>query len=266
LAVSGRDFAELAKEYSADSVSGKRGGLLPYFRLGEMVTAFENTAFAFENPGEISKPIQTFYGFHVLKFIDRQPELTYEEMESNMYESMKVTERTFDLYRAFDEKMKVRHGYVFYPEAYAELERLAGEYFPSDTSFFDRGKGMTKTLIRLDTIDFPQNIFVEYLYRKPYSAKTYSLEFMQEVFQFFVREIMTEMERETLERDYPEYNMLVNEYYDGILLFEISNKRVWSRPAEEQASLEAEWIKELKEKYPVTVNRKVLRKLKKYLN
>ncbi|HCC51294.1 MAG TPA: hypothetical protein DEQ30_03920 [Porphyromonadaceae bacterium] len=60
--------------------------------------------------------------------------------------------------------------------------------------------------------------------------------------------------------------MLVKEYYDGILLFEISNKRVWSRPVEEQEQLEAEWVKELKEKYPVEVNRKVLKSLKKYLN
>jgi peptidyl-prolyl cis-trans isomerase SurA len=266
LAVSGKDFAELAKEYSADSVSGRRGGLLPYFGLGEMVIPFEEVAFALKDTGEISKPVQTRYGFHVLKLIERKPEITFEEMESHLYESMKITERTFDLFGSFDEKMKERHGYVFYPEAYAELERLACDYFPSDTSYFDRGKDMTKTLIRLDTIDFPQNIFVEYLYRKPYSAKTYSLDFMQEVFQFFVREIVTEMEREILERDYPEYNMLVNEYYDGILLFEISNKRVWSRPAEEQEKLEAEWIKELKEKYPVTVNRKVLKNLKKYLN
>lgn len=265
-AVSGDDFAELAKEYSSDSISGKRGGLLPYFGLGEMVEPFEEVAFAFENVGEISKPIQTRYGFHVLKFIDRKPEITFEEMKSHLYESMKISERTFDLFRNFDEKMKVRHGYVFYPEAYAELERLADDYFPSDTSFFDRGKSMVKTLIRLDTIDFPQNVFVEYLYRKPYSAKTYSQDFMQEVFHFFIRDIVTEMERETLERDYPEYNMLVNEYYDGILLFEISNKRVWGHPVEEQEKLEAEWVKELKEKYPAMINWKVLKKLKKYLN
>lgn len=265
-AISGTDFSELAREYSNDTINGKKGGLLPYFGLGEMVEPFEKTAFAFENIGDISEPVQTRFGFHVLKLIDRKPEITFEEMESHLFESMRSSERNFDLYHGFDEKLKARHNYVFYPEAYAELQRLADEYFPTDTAFFRRGMDMTNTLIRLDSIDFTQDIFVEYIFKKPFSAKTYSQDLMDEVFNLFVREIVTEMEREVLERDYPEYNMLVKEYYDGILLFEISNKRVWSHPMEEQDQLEAEWIKELNEKYPVTVNKKVIKSIKKYLD
>jgi peptidyl-prolyl cis-trans isomerase SurA len=266
LALASEDFAGLAKQYSDDTITGKRGGVLPYFGLGEMVDPFEEAAFALGHVGDISAPVRTRYGFHILKLIDKKTEIPYEEMESRIYEFMKRSERNFDLYRGFDEKMKVRHGYVFYPEAYAELQRLADEYFPTDTSFFYRGLEMTKPLIRLDTIDFLQNDFVDYMNRRPTSAKTLSIDFMQEIFDLFVRGIVTEMEREKLETDYPEYNMIVKEYYDGILLFEISNKRVWSYPAEDQEKLEAEWIKELNEKYPVTVNKKVIKNIRKYLN
>ncbi|MDR0697805.1 MAG: peptidylprolyl isomerase [Tannerella sp.] len=266
LALAGEDFSGLAKQYSNDTVTGKRGGVLPYFGLDEMVEPFEEAAFALEHIGDISAPIRTRYGFHILKLIDKKAEIPFEEMESSIYEFMKRSDLNFDLYRGFDEKMKVRHGYVFYPEAYAELQRLADEYFPTDTSFYYRGIEMTKPLIRLDTIDFWQNDFVDYISRKPISAKTLSVDFMREIFDLFVREIVTEMEREKLEKDYPEYNMIVKEYYDGILLFEISNKRVWRHPAEEQEKLEAEWIKELNEKYPVTVNKKIIKNIKKYLN
>jgi peptidyl-prolyl cis-trans isomerase SurA len=266
LALSGEDFAELAKRYSNDTVTGKYGGMLPYFGPDEMVEPFEEAAFALEYVGDISAPIRTRYGFHILKLIDKKTEIPFEETESHIYEFMKRSDRNFDLYRGFYEKMKARHGYVLYQEAYAELQRLACEYFPTDTSFFYRGMEMTKPLIRLDTIDFMQNDFVDYMNRRPTSAKTLSVDFMQEIFDLFVREIVTEMEREKLEKDYPEYNMIVKEYYDGILLFEISNKRVWSYPAEEQEKLEAEWIKELKEKYPVTVDKKVIKNIKKYLN
>ena len=266
MAVSGVDFSELAKEYSSDTLSSKRGGLLPYFGLGEMVEPFEKTAFAFENIGDISEPVQTRFGFHILKMIDRKPEITFEEMESHLFESMRSSERNFDLYHKYDEKLKARHNYVFYPEAYAELQRLADDYFPTDTAFLSRGINMTKPLVRLDSIDFTQDIFVEYIYKKPFSAKTYSQDMMDEVFKLFVREVVTEMEREVLERDYPEYNMLVKEYYDGILLFEVTNRRVWSQPADEQDKLEAEWMKELHEKYPVSINKKVIKNIKKYLN
>jgi peptidyl-prolyl cis-trans isomerase SurA len=86
---------------------------------------------------------------------------------------------------------------------------------------------------------------------------------MDDVFNYFVREILLEVEKRSLERDYPDYLMQLQEYYDGILLFEISNKRVWSRPVEEQEQLEAEWIKEMNEKYPVTINWKAIRKIKR---
>lgn len=265
-ALAGEDFAELAKQYSDDTITGRQGGVLPYFSLGQMVDPFEKAAYALKNVGDISEPVKTRFGFHILKLLGKKTETSFEEIESRLYESMKRSERNFDLFHGFDEKMKARHGYVFYPEAYAELQHLADKYFPTDTSFYYEGMEMQKPLIRLDSIDFPQYEFVVYMSRKPTSAKTLSIDFMQELFDLFVREIVTEMEREVLERDYPEYNMLVKEYYDGILLFEISNKRVWSRPVEEQEQLEAEWVKELKEKYPVEVNRKVLKSLKKYLN
>ena len=90
--------------------------------------------------------------------------------------------------------------------------------------------------------------------------------YVDEIFSLFLREVVTEMEREQLEKKYPEYNMQVKEYYDGFLLFEMSGRRVWRYPAEEQDALEAGWIKELNEKYPVVVNKKVLKNIKKYLN
>jgi len=264
-AIGGADFAELAKTYSNDTISGARGGVLNYFGLGEMVESFEQAAFSLQNIGDISKPVQTRFGYHIIKLLDKKTDIPYEEMESQIYENMKRTERNFDLYRGFEEKMKARHGYVFYPEAYAELNALAADYFPTDTNFYKKATQMFKTLITLDSINFPQAEFAEYIYYKARSAKTYSQDFLQEVFDLFVRDIVTELERRNLERDYPEYNMLVKEYYDGILLFEISNKRIWSKPAEEQPALEAEWIKELNEKYPVKINKKVVKQIKKYL-
>ncbi|MDR3309328.1 MAG: peptidylprolyl isomerase [Tannerella sp.] len=265
LIIGGANFEEMAKTWSSDSVSGKRGGLLNSFGLGEMVKPFEQAAFALEKVGDISEPIRTRFGFHIIKLIDKKESIPFEEMESGIAENMKQTERNFDLYKTFDEKMKARHNYIFYPEAYAELEQIADEYFASDTSFYYRAVQLTKPLIRLDTLDFPQYEFAEYIYRKPASIKSYSPDFMKEIFNMFVRDIVTEMERDVLERDYPEYNMLVKEYYDGILLFEISNKRVWSRPAEQQEALEAEWVKEITAKYPVVINKKVINKIKKYL-
>ena len=263
---SGEDFTKMANEYSDDTISGKWGGLMPEFGLGDKVESMEKAAFELVNIGDISEPFQTHIGFHILMLVDKKTNMEFEDLESSIYGSMKDTERNFELYKRFEQKMKERHGYIFYPEAYAELERLADEYFPTDTNFYFRGMKMDKPLIRLDTLDFTQDIFADYIFNNRFSAKTYSKDFMKEIFDLFVREILTEMEREVLERDYPEFNMVVDSYYDGILLMEISSNRVWDHPKEEQDELEAEWIKELNMKYPVTMNKKVIKNIKKYIN
>jgi len=257
------DFAQLVLEMSDDSVNAKRGGLLEFELETNLLEPIKKEGFALENIGDISKPFQSRYGFHLLKLVDRITEIPFEEKQSNIYERMRPTDGIIDLYHTFVERMKVRHGYVFYPEAYEELERLADEYHPLDSNFINRGMELEKTLVRVDTLDFPQNNFVEYLYYKHTTLHYYSLDFMKDVFDFYVREILTEFEKRSLERDYPEFTMLMQEFYDGTLLFDLANKRVWSKPEEDQARLEAEWLKELNEKYPVKVNWKVIRKIKK---
>ena len=256
------DFAQVVLEMSDDTVNAKRGGLLE-FGLGTTLEAIEKAGFALENIGDISKPFQSRYGYHILQLVDRIPEIPFEERQSDIYDSMRATDGIFDLYHTFVERMKERHGFVFYPEAYEELKRLADENHPLDSVFISRGMEMEKTLLRVDTIDFPQSNFVEYLRYNHLTPHAYSLDFMQDVFDFYVRDILTESEKRTLESDYPEFNMLLKEFYDGTLLFELANKRVWSKPEEDQEALEAEWIKELNEKYPVKINWKVIKKIKK---
>lgn len=62
----GEKFAELAKQLSLDTGSGKRGGDLGYFGKGRMVKPFEVAAFKL-SVGQISEPIKTEYGYHVIK-------------------------------------------------------------------------------------------------------------------------------------------------------------------------------------------------------
>ncbi|HEX7256806.1 MAG TPA: peptidylprolyl isomerase [Nitrososphaeraceae archaeon] len=64
----GESFSTLAKELSIDKASGKRGGDLGFFRKGMMVKPFEDVAFKLEK-GQISEPVKTEFGYHVIKRI-----------------------------------------------------------------------------------------------------------------------------------------------------------------------------------------------------
>jgi peptidyl-prolyl cis-trans isomerase D len=71
----GADFAELAKKNSEDEASAKNGGDLDYFGRGRMIPEFEQVAFALQ-PGQISDPVKTSYGYHIIKLVDKKPGTT----------------------------------------------------------------------------------------------------------------------------------------------------------------------------------------------
>lgn len=96
----GSDFAELAKEYSLDG-SASRGGNLGFFPRGRMVKPFEEAAFALQ-VGEISEPVKTDFGYHIIKVTDRQEAKTLSLEESKedirstlLYQKQMETLRTY---------------------------------------------------------------------------------------------------------------------------------------------------------------------------
>ena len=276
----GEDFGELANTYSTDENTRAFGGVLPYFGVGNMVSPFEQSAFSLENIGDVSGPVQTRYGYHLIKLLDRKGYPSFDEMAPSIYTAMKegTGEWSRELSKSFDEQLKEELNFTFYQEAYNELLNLCDDYFPTDTGFYNLASTMSKPIMRMNERNFPQDEFAEYIridyLRKhpltdspmPMSNQTYSKDYLNEMFLFFVREIATHLGKIDLEERNPEFRKMLNEYYEGILLFEISSNRVWNQPVEEQTRIEQDWIKELNEKYEVEINWNVLNNLKNYLN
>lgn len=71
------------------------------------------------------------------------------------------------------------------------------------------------------------------------------------------------IERKSLEEKYPEIPHLMQEYRDGILLFEVSNQEIWNKPVNQQEDIERQWVKELSKKFPVVINWTLIKRLEK---
>ncbi|WP_224771217.1 peptidylprolyl isomerase [Metabacillus idriensis] len=94
----GADFTELAKEYSTDTSNSEDGGDLGYFAKGEMVAEFEEVTFAMKE-GEISDPVKTEFGYHIIKFADKKAaaDAAFEDKKEEIKETL------------FDQKMQTAY-------------------------------------------------------------------------------------------------------------------------------------------------------------
>jgi peptidyl-prolyl cis-trans isomerase C len=106
----GEDFSALAKEFS-QCPSGAKGGDLGYFRRGQMVKPFEEAAFSLK-PGQVSDIVETTFGYHLIKVVDKKPEATtpFEKVKERISENLKreKVQKEIDRYVAtLKEKAKV---------------------------------------------------------------------------------------------------------------------------------------------------------------
>lgn len=94
----GEDFAKLAKEYSTDTGSAEKGGDLGWFSVGTMVPEFNDAAYAMKK-GEVSAPVQSEFGFHIIKLIDTRAVKDYgtlEEKKEEIRETIGATKGDFN--------------------------------------------------------------------------------------------------------------------------------------------------------------------------
>jgi parvulin-like peptidyl-prolyl isomerase len=83
----GEDFAQLARQESDDTGSGAKGGDLGFFRHGQMVPSFEEAAFAMQ-PGDLSEPVKTPFGYHVIK-VEARESKSFEDVRPELERRMR---------------------------------------------------------------------------------------------------------------------------------------------------------------------------------
>lgn len=243
----GEDFKELAMEFSDDKGSARNGGELPWFGIGRMVKEFEKAAFALSVNGEISKPIQTGFGWHIIKRIDRQEILSFEEEEADIIRKVGKDKRAEVARRELINKLK---------KEYCFVERTANIPVEFDSTqnvytlklkYLESDRLLTDTLFTFFSKTYLEKDFVGYVKnkskKKDISAYQYKL-----YYDDFIDEKILEVEESRLEEKYPEYKYLLKEYHDGMLLFEITDQEIWSKAIEDSVGLEA-YYKENKKNY-----------------
>ncbi|HPE77201.1 MAG TPA: peptidylprolyl isomerase [Draconibacterium sp.] len=231
----GADFAELAQKTSDDKRSAVQGGEMAWFSSGRMIPEFANAAFALKNVGDISKPIETPYGFHIIKKLNTRPVASFEASKASLETRIKQDpERSITSKKIFIDKLKTQYNYSENQEAKNKLYNKNS----NDTLDFANSE-----LFKIDNKSYTVDQFQKYLkenHSEPVSFLTQ--------FDTWIEHEITALENSKLEMKYPEFRYLVQEYHDGILLFNISEEKIWNFASQDTTGLE-EYYSKNKNKY-----------------
>ncbi|MBR4491019.1 peptidylprolyl isomerase [bacterium] len=138
-------FAKLAEKYSDDDGSKKRGGDVGYFERteegGKMVKEFSDGAFALENVGDISKPVESEFGFHIIKLTGKKDkvEKSFEDVRANIENTLK-TEKRKTAYEDMIEGFKKELGFKFDKDAAVAIEISTSDNAKDASDNFDKSQ------------------------------------------------------------------------------------------------------------------------------
>ncbi len=248
--IAGENFVKMVAKYSDDRGTSTKGGELPYFGTGRMIPEFEKAAFAIEGIGGLSKPIQTSYGWHIIKLMDRKPLGSFEELESTLKSKVSKDIRAQKGRKMLLARLKKEYDFTENKKAFEPFYTLI------DSTIYDGGwcgkeaKGLNDVLFTLsDTVKYTQKDFTDYISNDGLRRVNDPIVVVvNKEYDRYVEKMIISYEQSRLEEKYPEFKHLLKEYHDGILLFNLSDEMVWSKAVKDTVGLEA-FHKQKKDKY-----------------
>ncbi|GHU87929.1 peptidyl-prolyl cis-trans isomerase [Bacteroidia bacterium] len=233
----GEDFGELAKKYSDDKASGAREGDLPWFGYGRMVKEFEVAAFELSEIGTVTPPVRTKFGFHIIKLLEKRQIAPIEEVRPEIIDALKRNGRHVELVEPRMEKMKQENGFSLNNEVFNELQQAANTLYPLSPEFLSKFENNRNTLFLTGSTAYTVSQFVRFIRENDAPQMVLSTDLLNERLQGFELDCLIEEENRQLETKYPEFKNLMQEYRDGILLYNIMNSEVWEKANQDSAGL-----------------------------
>ena len=226
----GADFASLAKKCSDDQGTATRGGELPWIGFHQTVKEFENVAFSL-NKNEISKPFRSPSGMHIVKLIDRKAIEPFEEKKDEIVRRMDRQGRGNKGVEALVEKLKGEYNFSYNDKGVNDVKTLMKNIQAGKDSLTSAGAmNLSGNLFTMNGINYPVQGFIVWTKTQQGSV--------EKLLKEYTSNLILAYEDSRLEQKHPEFGHLMQEYRDGILLFDISNRKVWDKASKDEKGLD----------------------------
>lgn len=240
----GEDFAALAKQFSEDKPTADKGGQLSTFSSGELTSqVFEDQAFGLQKAGDITKPFDTQFGWHIVKLIERKPVKSFEDAQAELENRIKRDERSRLIAQSLTSKLKAKYPVEKNKDVYKQVAAKVNDSvyimewkLPKDVA------GYNKPLLTINKDkQLTGSDFLRYVYSQQnlgISAKPVSAA-VDKLYDKYLDEQINAYYNDNLEKEFPDFAMTVQEYREGLLLFDLMEKEIWEKAKTDSVGLAA---------------------------
>lgn len=281
---SGEKFTNLVHQYSEDAASVLKNGELPAFSMTSIryPENFKNTAFGLQGDGDYSEPIQTAAGFHILQRVRLKPLDSLSKIKNSIINKISRDSRQYRNTLAVYEKAKKMYKFKENKKSldvltkYIDTTLLNGEFNSADALNRNKKLGSTQ-LFSLSKIKrvYTADSFARWLanVQKPSNSKALN-GIVKNYYEAYRLQMVMEFYEMDLDNTSEKFAALYKEYKEGILLFTLTDRKVWSKSVEDTTGLKTYYESNsdkyvFKDRYDATIyrcaNRTIAEELKKDL-
>jgi peptidyl-prolyl cis-trans isomerase SurA len=248
LVTNGADFETVARENSEDPGSAAQGGKLPWFGTGKMVPQFEDTAFALSN-NEISEPFATAYGYHIIKRLDGKDVESFDQAKGTIKNAISRDERGQMASRRRLDQLKNEFGVVTDTKAVDKIKSQITAAGAVDSAMLASFRDSKVAVARVgkEKVLLSDVVNKELINGFAGNAEQQTAQLNHAITRYLDTKTV-EAEEASLMTNEPAYRNLVNEYRDGMLMFEVQDRNVWSKAKSDHEGLE-KFFQDNKAKY-----------------
>ena len=237
-------FSEMVLKESEDPNAKTTNGELPWFSTGRMLPVFETAAFSLKNIGDISMPVKSDYGWHIIKLDDKKSQKTLKESRAELKQKIERDARSQISKDALVDRIQAEYGFTENKNSLKALQIKIAKDISGNN--WDRTKlgDLQPAMFTLGKDKYSMNQFVDYILKSRAAFKNPKMEaaeIIEQLYHGYVTQVSMDYEEARLADKHSDFKALYKEYRDGMLLFDLTDKKVWSKAVKDSTGLVAHY-------------------------
>ena len=248
----GESFENLAMQYSDDKNSAKNSGKLQKFRKGDLrAIEFEDAAYNLKNPGDISRPVKTKFGWHIIRLEEKHAIPSFEEERETLEQKTKGGLRSKVVTSAVNKIIKEKYNYIEVEDYRPFFENYVTEDVLKRKWQYDTlAPAQDKILFSIADKKLRYNDFASFISERQGLTSSYKQKssMLAGFYDEFETLELKNYFKENLEFENEDYAATISEYRNGLLIFDVMNQNIWMKAKSDSIGLQ-KYYKEIKGKY-----------------